>query len=259
MSGGERTEERPSLEIVRAAMTSFGVTLADAAEGWRGEESVGWRGSSAHGDRFVQRLPVWREEAELAWCDSVAEAASSEAPVCVRAVRTHDGRSVVTTSEGPLMVFPFVEGTHPDLDHDIAMQAAELLAAMHRGLVTWSGTTKPRGGVAAAPGIGPMGVLADDALDRWERSLEHRFPRFPIHGDFYAGNLLADGGRISGVIDWSESDVGYMEQEVAWAAWEFCQNESGDDLEASPAEDFLQTYLASDGPALVAPPFDPLQ
>jgi aminoglycoside phosphotransferase (APT) family kinase protein len=258
MTGGERTREPPPLEVVRIARDEFGVSLEDAQDAWRGEESVGWRGSSAEGPRFVQRLPVWRDVGELGWCDSVAEAAATAAPACVRAVRSRDGRSVVVTSEGPLMVFPFVEGTHPDVDEDTALQAAEVLAAMHRGIATgWSGPPKPRRRPGPAPGVGRRELL-DEGLDRWERSLEGRFTRVPVHGDFYPGNLLVDDGRVAGVIDWSEADVDYWEQEVAWAAWEFGHSDSGDDLDDARAEAFMQAYLASGGPASVAAPFDPL-
>lgn len=42
------------------------------------------------------------------------------------------------------MVFPFVEGTHPDESRALAGDAAELLAQMHRGIATsWTGGEGP--------------------------------------------------------------------------------------------------------------------
>ncbi len=63
---------------------------------------------------------------------------------------------------------------------------------------------------------------------------------------------------IGGVIDWAEARLEHHAQEVSWAAWEFCQNEAGDDLVDEDAVRFLQRYGEAGGSADVAPPFDPV-
>lgn len=254
MAKGESTGESPSEELTRIALDLFGVTLTDPSEAWRGEGSVGWRGSTPDGDRFVQRFPPWRSLDELMWCDSVARAAATNAPVCVAAVPSRDGVTAVATSEGPVMVFPFVDGSHPG-DGAFAVEAAELLAAMHRGIaIAWSGVSgrRPSGLPERVAGQ----VLVDEDLDRWQRSA-CTSDGLPIHGDYYGGNVLVAEGRIVGVVDRWDAKLAPQEREVAWAAWEFCQNEAGDDLIDDRAESFLQRYVAAGGPASVAKPFDP--
>jgi hypothetical protein len=164
------------------------------------------------------------------------------------------------TDEGPVMVFPFVDGSHPQLTEQVAHRAAELLATVHRGLTdAWSGSERPgSSGNNPFRGAPPAGLLRDDALDRWERSIDAERPEVPIHGDFYGGNLIVADGRIAGVIDWSDAHLSHPEQEVAWATWEFCQNDAGDDLIDDRAEAFLRTYIDNGGPAPVDAPFDPM-
>ena len=64
-------------------------------------------------------------------------------------------------------------------------------------------------------------------------------------------------GRISGVVDWFDAVIAPLEQEVAWAVWEFCQNDDGVDLLEEEAEAFMQDYVEAGGVAQVAKPFDP--
>jgi hypothetical protein len=96
---------------------------------------VGWRGVSTDGDRFVQRFPAWRDVDDLAWCDSVARAASSEASACVHAVPSSEGRTAIATADGPVMVFPFIDGEHSDVA-SIALQTAALLASIHHAIAS---------------------------------------------------------------------------------------------------------------------------
>jgi aminoglycoside phosphotransferase (APT) family kinase protein len=48
--------------------------------------------------------------------------------------------------------------------------------------------------------------LADLAALR-DRLAGHRTPQCVVHGDFWVGNLLADGGRVLGVIDWEHASL----------------------------------------------------
>ena len=75
MTAGERSDQRPSKEVVDIALSRYGVSIGDAA-GIRGEQSIGWRGTSLAGDRFVQLFPTSRTVEELVWCDAVASAAA---------------------------------------------------------------------------------------------------------------------------------------------------------------------------------------
>lgn len=254
MTQGTRTDERTSPELARIVFDLFGVSVSDESEAWEGDESIGWRGSSAEGDRFVKLLPARRDIAELVWCDSVARVASTVAPVCIHAIRSRDGEPAVMTPEGALMVFPFVEGTHDWYD-GIELEAAELLALIHRGIAASWVTTGPPPQPPRFR-VGREDLLVDRELDRWKGRTSGP-AILPIHGDYYGGNLLTADGRITGVLDWFDAHVAPHEQEVAWAVWEFCQNDKGEDLMDDEAEAFLQKYLDAGGTAPVAKPFDP--
>jgi hypothetical protein len=62
-----------------------------------------------------------------------------------------------------------------------------------------------------------LDALGDDAAVRrlLDRSIEHarRLRGTPVrltvvHGDYWAGNVLVDGGRITGVVDWERAEIG---------------------------------------------------
>lgn len=256
MSGGERTDEQPSATLTELVADSFGVTLRPS-EGWAGEESVGWRTQSPAGERFVQRLAPWRDISALEWCDAVARSASMAAPECVHAIPSRTGAAAVMSSEGPVMVFPYVEGTHGWYE-GIELDAAALLARIHKGLATsWPGGSVRAVAHGRDAGADGRDRLVDDELDRWERSSTATPATLPIHGDYYAGNLLTRDDVIVGVIDWSDAYIAPQEREVSWAVWEFCHTDEGDDLVDEQAEAFLRTYIDAGGPAPVAKPFDP--
>ncbi len=69
----------------------------------------------------------------------------------------------------------------------------------------------------------------------------------PTHGDFYAGNVLVDGGRVSAVIDWDEAHPDWLVYELARATWEFCRVRTEKNLDENRAFDFLQSYTEAEG------------
>ncbi len=258
MTEGERTDERPSAALAAIVRDHFDISIGDANDAWRGEESIGWRAASPAGDRFVQLFPVSRSVEVLTWCDRVAEAASSQAPACVHAIASRDGLRAVATDEGPVMVFPFVDAVHPG-ERRLEVPAAEVLATIHRGIArAWDRRIGPRPDAGGRWAHTRDDLMVDPNLDRWESVVASRGADLPIHGDFYGGNLFIRGERIVGVIDWSDADLVPMEQEVSWAAWEFCQDDAGEDIDDDRAESFFSAYVNAGGPATIAPPFDPL-
>ncbi|WP_450091390.1 phosphotransferase family protein [Paenibacillus lycopersici] len=76
-----------------------------------------------------------------------------------------------------------------------------------------------------------MPILDRKRIARYMQPLEAFAPRCPevrrlVHGDFGSNNLLTDGGRITGVIDWSEALFGDPLYDVAnifyWRTWLDC-------------------------------------
>src|SRR5437762_717939 len=104
MTEGERTDERPSATLTALVRERFDVLIDGSSGAWRGEESIGWRGTATDGDRFVQVFPMSRSLDGLAWCDRVAEAAASHASASVHAIPAEDGSRAVGTPDGPVMV-----------------------------------------------------------------------------------------------------------------------------------------------------------
>jgi len=257
MTEGKRADERPSATVAETVRAHFDVSIDDTEEAWRGEESIGWRAESSDGDRFVQLFPRSRSVEMLTWCDRVAEAASTRAPACVHAIVSRGGLRAVETREGPVMVFPFVDAEHPG-EQPFDEQAAVLLAAIHAGIASaWDRRNGPRPAGEDRWTHTRDDLMVDEDLDLWESEIPPGAD-LPIHGDFYGGNLFVRDDLIVGVVDWSDADLVPMEQEVSWAAWEFCQGDDGHDLDDERAELFLQAYVFAGGPAKVAPPFDPL-
>jgi hygromycin-B 4-O-kinase len=66
-----------------------------------------------------------------------------------------------------------------------------------------------------------------------------------IHGDFGSNNVLTDGNRITGVIDWSEAMIGDPLYDVAnilfWRSWLPCMEQQASFFEAHRADHLRQT------------------
>jgi aminoglycoside phosphotransferase (APT) family kinase protein len=131
-------------------------------------------------------------------------------------------------------VYPWLEGENPKIggvaDVSLTRDVVRFVNALHR--------LDPAGGPPArrgAPLRAVQGKWADAALAElhgvididaaaaaWNAAIEA--PPWPgppvwVHGDLLLGNLLLQGGRLTGVIDWGEAGVGdpACDLIVAWA------------------------------------------
>ncbi len=86
--------------------------------------------------------------------------------------------------------------------------ALEALDYAERQVKWWSRQAQTMGGKAAEEGF------------NWLRSnvYKTRYAQGPrlVHRDFHLGNLLADGDRITGVVDWGELAIADPSVDVAW-------------------------------------------
>ena len=102
--------------------------------------------------------------------------------------------------------------------------------------------------VLGAAGSVPGGVRAglECCLDRFESVVRPRLSRVPvqvIHSDFHGENLLCDGGRITGILDFGDALTGPVAMDVAVAA---CyQLGRGRDV-LGPALDVVAGYHGTD-------------
>ena len=124
-------------------------------------------------------------------------------------------------------------------------------------LLPESGLLPPVSRALEADGVAADGVLVAggvraalaDCLDRFDAVLRPALAGVPtqvIHADFHGENLLADGGRISGILDFGDALAGPVAMDVGVAAcYQLGSGERGGDLLA-PALDVVAGYHAVD-------------
>jgi homoserine kinase type II len=69
-----------------------------------------------------------------------------------------------------------------------------------------------------------------------------------VQGDYWPGNVLAQGGRVTGVLDWLESRRDLLVLELGRSVWEFCSDRREHTLIRERAHAFLRAYRAAGGP-----------
>lgn len=205
-----------------------------------GEESAAYR----VGGHVVRVGAPWRTSEMLEWTNGVAQAAALTVPEVVAPVSTPLGSTVVRVDGRPVTVWPFVDGAWSDEDAHFE-PAAELLARLHRGLSEVEVGPKPDDMTPLAEALD----LDDPELDEWLRDFAVNRPLAHVqHGDYYHGNLLADGGRLTAILDWDEAFVGPPEIDLANAAWEWGDGLWSDDLDR--VFEFVELYVKTGGTAV---------
>ena len=120
-------------------------------------------------------------------------------------------------------VYPWLEGENPNVDgiaylDSLTPDVARFVAVLH-GIDLGGGPPARRGAPLAVQDEGARAALAaldgmidvDAATVAWDAALETPAwwgPPVWIHGDLLPGNLLLQGGRLRGVIDWGCLGVG---------------------------------------------------
>jgi aminoglycoside phosphotransferase (APT) family kinase protein len=195
------------------------------------------------GDALVARMPKigWAGEqaaSDARWLARLAPHLPVAVPAPVALGEPDDTYpfrwSVAPWLPGAAVVDPLAPGAEPNLD---ASRAAVDLAAFVSALRT----VDPDGPVKGGTSRGVPLARLDDAvrravhesgsrLDRpavlraWDRALEAASEPVPgtwLHGDLMPGNLLADGGRLTAVIDWGALGVGDPAADLPPAWWLF--------------------------------------
>jgi aminoglycoside phosphotransferase (APT) family kinase protein len=138
-----------------------------------------------------------------------------------------DGRLIVTTR---------VDGGPPDRDldpHVIAVEMARTLARIH----ALDGTGLPPAPKPLRPSTTPIARQArDDPPD-----LDPATPVL-VHHDYWCGNALWRGDRLTGVIDWSDARSGPRGADVAWCRQDLVLLDAPD-----AAETFRREYERAAG------------
>jgi Ser/Thr protein kinase RdoA (MazF antagonist) len=223
---------------------------------WReirnGDECRVWSVEASSGAFIVRVNPAWRRRESLRWTHALAVHCRVTVPQVVAPLVLKNGATLFDLGPHVVSIYPRIAGG--DLDRRDPRQrseAARVLAAVHCATARWplSHSRPPDGASAIASGADALAAVRDPELERWEASLSTRsLTRIPIHGDFYRRNVLAHGGEISGIIDWDEAHIDYAMAELAWAVWELCQTDHGDDLSEPQANDFVTAYSTAAPP-----------
>jgi Ser/Thr protein kinase RdoA (MazF antagonist) len=233
-----------------ALQSSFGLRLSGEPRRLTGgEESANWRVRSDTGDLVVRIRPSWRTTAEVRWIDELTTFASRELPEVACPLRAASGGTFVEWEGHCVSVYRYAEGNPLDEDDEAQRDAAaRLLARVHATIQRFPErddrpVESPEPLLSFRPRQEPA-ELNDRELDAWYAALAGE-PRDLIHGDFYPDNIIWDGTRISALLDWDEAHVDYMNQEIAWAAWEFSHEDDAIDSEWASA--FLKAYADAGG------------
>ena len=239
-----------AIRLPTGALDKLAVEYPDAAamlQGCRpkrlpdGEESAVYR----VGQLVVRVGPRWRTAAQARWACEVALSAAAQVPEVPAPLTSVHGCTVLMIAGRPLSVWPYVAGRRSDRANPVHVRAAaQLLARLHTALAAMS--IGPQPGTEHA--LGDLSDLADPGLDAWLSGFALACPRRQVlHGDYYPGNVLAQGDRLVAILDWDEAHVGTPESELAAAAWEW-----GGGLrtvQLGRAARFTTSYRQAGGPA----------
>ena len=199
------------------------------------------------GDDYVVRLPF------IDWAVEDVDRDAERLPLLAAALPVAVPELVGRGVPAPGMpwkwgVYRWLEGRHPTPGEDDATLAPALVdAVLALRAMPAVGEPSPSAFDASAvddktrPRVVSLGSKA--ALAAWDKAV--RLPRDPgpasgwLHGDLMPGNLLMEGGALTGIIDWGASGVGDPALDLL-AAWT-CLGPSGrahflGALEASPAQ-----------------------
>lgn len=173
------------------------------------------------------------------------------------AVRDREGEALHTLKGRPALLQPRFQGRH-EMKPDAAMCRAvgEMLADLHRASATFGATRSsdrdPHWVLEQARALG-SGVWRTEKewlepvlqrLEEWLPALDE-LPAEVIHGDLFRDNVLFDGPRISGVIDFYNAAHGPMLLDLAICHNDWCMGPaaaSGMATQEALAEALLAGY-----------------
>lgn len=252
------THPGPLTDELRATLEAhYGLRLDAATPLLGGEEALIWQVNSSLGPLVVRMGPTHRSPVRLQQIHQVLLALAPVLPPILAPLLTLDGSTLLSSHGRAVELFPFVSGERLDRENARLRQAAaRLLAQVHTALLS---QTQHAAALARKSVVGERlwqpppdsPGLHDPELDRWHHMLRERPAAFTvglIHGDYYRGNVLTQGGQIVALLDWDDLHPDFLMQEVAWASWEFSKTASSDDWHLDRVQAFLQDYREAGGP-----------
>lgn len=201
------------------------------------------------GEWVVRICPDWRNVEALKHIYRHVCLLAKEFPEIVAPIKTAQGDDLLHYENRPIAVFPYISGKPLNRNNDTLLRhSAELLAQIHMASFHISENAIKLLTPVSDPNLKPIetdpNFIQDPQLDDWYNNFMGRsdLPMGLMHGDYYRANILCDGDKILGVIDWDECNYGVLTRELAWATWEHCRTESGDNLDIGKTLLFLRAY-----------------
>ncbi|MFZ5722139.1 MAG: homoserine kinase [Pseudomonadota bacterium] len=226
------------LETIRraAGVRSLGTPEPIAA----GIENSNWFLTLDDAETVVLTVLEAAVDADLPFCIALTDTlAAAGLPVPV-ARQLADGARTLRIQERPALLVQRLRGVHAERATAAQCAAAgRMLAQMHRTAATLPAPDRPRDRdwwPAAFAGIAP--TLAADARTGLHAALQTATATFVacrdephgiIHGDFFRDNVLFDGERISGVLDFFHAAHDLLAWDLAIALNDWTMTEHAPD------------------------------
>jgi homoserine kinase type II len=140
---------------------------------------------------------------------------------------------------------------HPDVVHCAAVGNA--LGRLHRASQTYRPRLTNRRGPAwwrqAARAVQPFLTATQRELLTQEIRFQTGYgkgtlPKGAIHGDLFCDNVLFDGNRVTGIIDFGFAATDFLAYDLAITANDWCLGSGSDALDASLCDALVQAYDA---------------
>ncbi len=212
-----------------------------------GYECDVWRIRADNLDYIVRICPEWRQAEDIRRIYDYVKIVADYVSEVIAPIPTRTGHHLFDYQGRGILLFPFVAGDMLDRENTMLIRhSAETLARIHIASLDL-----PENIIDNAPSAPSLTLnredpksIQDPELDRWYNEFINREDLMMgmMHGDYYRGNILCDDNHIYGVIDWDECYYGAIIREVAWATWEMCHTETGDNLDMKKVISFLVTY-----------------
>src|SRR4029077_6723447 len=221
-----------------------------------GFEAAVYRVECEDRSRVLRIGQLWRRAEELQESYSFAAHAAQGMLEVPAPCQTLGGAFVTQHSNRPISLWPFIEGRSVDPTNEAECGAAALtLARLHRELASAPVSQRSARAQPRDPRLDGTNSdeLDDDELDQW--LIDHLVRPSAlgaVHGDYWFNNLIFDGDKIVGIVDWDDARTASLERELACAVWDFCSDPLRSVLDRHRAERFLEIYTFNEGPASVA-------
>jgi Ser/Thr protein kinase RdoA (MazF antagonist) len=249
----------PSLEPLPEGIGErYGLALPTHGKPLRGGAS----GSLLRAGGFVVRVDD-ADPAGVHWEHELVRFLAEEIDEVVVQLAAADGSTFFADDHGRIVsVFPFVEGDElRGREAWFRRELPALLARLHRRALAWP-LTEQRADVPALRELDwdrnhwwdwsivertHSLVRAFEELRRWVADADELCV-CAIHGDFHPGNVLTQGGRIVGIVDWQYARRDWPAFELASVAWDLAWDERTNTVDRAARDAVVRTYVDAGGP-----------